>query len=102
MQWEYSIILFCFEVGLKKTVVRRGCKSRMRLQAARMEIMMTGMMKLAGEDGGDDEVGEDGEAGRDDEAGGDGEDKKMDDKERMRDLAPVSLWQGGGEGGRGG
>ena len=52
----------------------------------------------AGVDGGDGEVGEDGEAGRDDEAGGDGEDKKMDDKERMRDLAPVSLWQGGGEG----
>ena len=23
----------------------------------------------------------------------------MDAKERMRDLAPVSLWQGGGEGG---
>ena len=55
----------------------------------------------AGVDGGDGEVGEDGEAGRDDEAGGDGEDKKMDDKERMRDLAPVSLWQGGGEEGEG-
>ena len=30
---------------------------------------------------------------RDDEVGEDGEDKEMDDKERMRDLAPVSLWQ---------
>ena len=27
----------------------------------------------------------------DDEVGEDGEDKEMDDKERMRDLAPVSL-----------
>ena len=52
--------------------------------------------------GGDGETDRDNEAGggddddRDDEAGGDGEDKKMDDKERMRDLAPVSLSGRGG------
>ena len=36
--------------GFKNTyaVVRGGCKSRMRLQVARMEIMMTGMMELVG------------------------------------------------------
>ena len=51
----------------------------------------------------DGEVGQDGEAGEDGEVGQDGEDKEMDDKERMRDLAPVSLWQEGGmrEGERG-